>query len=151
MAPHAGVWWAYSEPAARCVGAKLEVRSVSQSVAVVGASSNRAKYGNKAVRAFAAQGYTVYPINPREEEVEGLTAYASVADVPGRVDEATFYLPPKWGLVAADAVIAKGVPVVYLNPGAESPELVAKLEAEGVEVIQGCSIIAVGRTPGEFD
>lgn len=124
---------------------------MAKSVAVVGASSNRAKYGNKAVRAFAAQGYTVYPINPREEEVEGLTAYSSVADVPGEVDEATFYLPPKWGLAAADAVIAKGVPFVRLNPGAESPELVAKLEAAGIEVIQACSILALGRSPAEFD
>jgi len=123
---------------------------VGKSIAVIGASSKRDKYGNKAVRAFAAEGYTVYPINPNETEIEGLAAYASVADVPGEIDEATFYLHPKWGLSVADAVIEKGIPVVHLNPGAESPELVTKLSDAGVEVIQGCSIIAVGRTPGEF-
>ena len=120
------------------------------SIAVVGASSNRAKYGNKAVRAFVAEGWTVYPINPNEDEVEGLKAYPTVRDVPGEIDEATFYLPPKWGLAAADAVIEKGVRLVRLNPGAESPELVQKLESAGIEVIQGCSIIAAGRSPADF-
>lgn len=119
-------------------------------IAVIGASSNRAKYGNKAVRAYVAAGWTVYPVNPNEEEIEGLRAYPSVLDVPGEIDEASFYLPPKWGLAVADEVIAKGIPRVYLNPGAESPELVAKLQAAGVEVIQACSIVAVGRSPAEF-
>jgi len=123
---------------------------MSETVAVIGASSNRSKYGNKALRAYAAEGRTVYPINPNEEQIEGLKAYASVLDVPGPIDMATFYLPPKWGLAAADGVIEKGIPVVYLNPGAESPELVEKLQNAGVEVIQACSIVAIGRSPGEF-
>ena len=123
---------------------------MSETVAVIGASSNRSKYGNKALRAYAAEGRTVYPINPNEEQIEGLKAYASVLDVPGPIDMATFYLPPKWGLAAADDVIEKGIPVVYLNPGAESPELVEKLQNAGVEVIQACSIVAIGRSPGEF-
>ena len=120
------------------------------SIAIIGASTNRAKYGNKAVRAYAAEGYTVYPINPNVDEVEGIKAYPTVLDVPGDIDEASFYLPPKWGLAAADSVIEKGIPIVYLNPGAESPELVEKLVDAGVEVIQACSIVAVGRRPSEF-
>ena len=52
-------------------------------VAVIGASNDRRKYGNKAVRAFRAQGYAVYPINPHETSIEGLHAYAKVTDVPG--------------------------------------------------------------------
>jgi len=124
---------------------------MSETVAVIGASTNRAKYGNKAVRAFLAEGRTVYPINPSEEQIEGLKAYASVLDVPGPLDMATFYLPPKWGLRAADDVIEKGIPLVYLNPGADSPELVEKLQSAGVEVIVACSIVSIGRSPGEFD
>jgi len=61
-------------------------------VAVVGASSDRRKFGNRAVRAFQQQGYTVVPINPHEAEVEGLKAYASVLDVPGPVDMASLYV-----------------------------------------------------------
>ena len=54
-----------------------------KTVAVIGASSDRRKFGNKALRAFAHQGYTVFAINPHEREIEGHPAYASVLDVPG--------------------------------------------------------------------
>ena len=63
-------------------------------VAVVGASRDRRKFGNKAVRAFAAAGDTVVPIHPTAAEIEGLRAYRSVVDVPGPIDMATVYLPP---------------------------------------------------------
>ena len=59
-------------------------------VAVIGASSNRRKFGNRAVRAFVSQGYTVVPINPHETEIEGLRTFASVIDVPGAIDTAVF-------------------------------------------------------------
>ena len=58
-------------------------------VAVIGASSDRRKFGNRAVRAFRRQGYTVVPINPNETQVEGLKTYASVLDVPESIDMAT--------------------------------------------------------------
>ena len=59
---------------------------MEKTVAVVGASSSRSKFGNKALRAFAAQGYRVLPINPNEPQVEGLTAYASVLAVAEPID-----------------------------------------------------------------
>ncbi len=124
---------------------------MARSIAIIGASTNREKYSNRAVRAYRAEGYAVYPINPNADEIEGLKAYASVLDVPGEIDLATLYLPPKWGLRAADDIIAKGIPEVFVNPGAESPELIEKLKNAGVNAIQGCSIIAVGRNPAEFD
>src|SRR5689334_3638201 len=65
-----------------------------KTVAVIGASSNREKFGNKALRAFAQRGYTVIPINPTETEVEGVRAFRSVLDVPGGIDLATLYVPP---------------------------------------------------------
>ena len=63
-----------------------------KTVAVIGASSNRGKYGNKALRAFARQGYTVIPVNPHETAIEGHRCYPSVVDVPGPVDMATVYV-----------------------------------------------------------
>ena len=67
---------------------------MAKTVAVVGASTSRAKFGNKALRAFLAEGYRVLPINPNESEVEGLKTYASVLDVPGPIDMATVYVQP---------------------------------------------------------
>ena len=60
-----------------------------KTVAVIGASNNRRKYGNKALRAFRSQGYRVVPINPHETYVEGEPAFPSVLDYPGAIDEAT--------------------------------------------------------------
>ena len=68
-------------------------------VAIVGASSDRRKFGNKAVRAYVAAGYDVYPVHPTEPAVEGLPAFKSVKDVPAaKLDRVTFYLPPTWGV-----------------------------------------------------
>ena len=78
-------------------------------VAVVGASSNRQKYGNKAVRAYVAQGHEVIPINPNETEVEGLTTYPKVSDVPGELDRVLLYVPPSVGLGTMEDIARKGV------------------------------------------
>src|SRR5882724_5026115 len=94
-------------------------------VAVVGASSNRSKFGNRAVRAFRQQGYTVVPINPHETEVEGLKAYRSVLDVPGTIDMASLYVPPEIGEEVIEEIARKGIAEVWLNPGAESDTLIA--------------------------
>ena len=116
-------------------------------VAVIGASSNRNKFGNRAVRAFQQQGYTVVPINPHEAAVEGLKAYASVLDVPGAIDMASFYLPPEIGLQVIDDVARKGIPEVWLNPGAESDALIARAKALHLQPIVACSIVAIGQNP----
>ncbi len=89
-------------------------------VAVIGASSDRSKFGNKAVRAFARQGYTVVPIHPKEESVEGFKAYKSVLDVPGPIDMASMYLAPAIGLTVIDDIAKKGIAEVWLNPGADT-------------------------------
>jgi uncharacterized protein len=116
-------------------------------VAVIGASSNRTKFGNRAVRAFRQQGYTVVPINPRETEVEGLKAYASVLDVPGPIDMASIYLPPEIGEQVIGEIAQKGIAEVWLNPGAESDELIARAKALDIQPIIACSIVAIGENP----
>jgi hypothetical protein len=116
-------------------------------VAVIGASNDRRKFGNKAVRAFLRQGYDVVPINLHETHVEGLTAYRSVLDVPGPIDMATVYVPPELGLELIDDIAAKGIGEVWLNPGAESVELVARARALGLAPIEACSIVGIGEVP----
>jgi len=116
-------------------------------VAVIGASSNRNKFGNRALRAFREQGYTVVPINPNEPEVEGLKTYASVLDVPGAIDMASFYVPPDVGERVIAEVAQKGIGEVWLNPGAESDELIARARALQIQPIVACSIVAIGENP----
>ena len=116
-------------------------------VAVIGASNNRRKFGNRALRAYRDQGYTVVPINPHEQEVEGLRAYASVLDVPGPIDMASFYVPPAIGEAIIADVARKQIAEVWLNPGAESDELIARARALSIKPIVACSIVAIGKNP----
>jgi predicted CoA-binding protein len=117
------------------------------SVAIIGASNAREKFGNKAVRAYLRQGWTVYPVNPTEREIEGLAVFASVKDIPGDVDRASLYLPPQLGIDVLDAIKAKGIKELWVNPGAESDELMAKAERLGLETIWACSIVDIGERP----
>src|SRR5688572_23391773 len=121
-----------------------------KTVAVIGASSNREKWGNKAVRAFLQQGYTVFPVNPNEPEIEGLPTFASVRDVPARPDTVTVYLPPPRLAKILPDIAARGCDELFLNPGTESAEVLAECERLGLNAIQACSIIAVGVSPGRL-
>jgi len=118
-----------------------------KTVAVIGASTDRAKYGNKAVRAFVRQGYTVYPVNPREREIEGLPAYPSIADVPVRPQMISVYLPPPLVLKLLPDIAARGCDELWLNPGTESEEVLAEAARLGLKVIQACSIVGAGVSP----
>ena len=119
-------------------------------IAVIGASNDRRKYGNKALRAFRKQGFTVVPINPHEREVEGERAYATVLDYPGDIDEASLYVPPRIGLTVMTDVARKGIKTVWLNPGADAPEVIDRARTLGIQPTVACSILAVGESPSDF-
>ena len=120
---------------------------MSKIVAVIGASRDRRKFGNRAVRAFCRQGYTVVPINPHETVVEGLKTYGSVLDVPGPIDMATMYVPPEVGERIIDEIARKQIPEVWLNPGSESDALVARAQALHIRPTVACSIVGIGESP----
>ena len=121
-----------------------------KTVAIIGASADRSKFGNKAVRAFQARGYRVYPVNPRATEVEGLPAYPSISAVPVRPDMVSVYLPPTMLLIVLPEIAAKGCDELWLNPGTESPEVLAETGRLGLNVIQACSIIGIGLSPSRL-
>ena len=121
-----------------------------QIVAVVGASRERHKFGNKALRAFRDAGHTVIPINPHETEVEGLRAYASVLDVPGPIDMATVYVQPGTAKALLDEFERKRIPEIWLNPGADDDDVLAEARRRRLNVIAACSIIGAGKSPGDY-
>ena len=120
---------------------------MTKSVAVVGASSDRRKFGNKALRAFQTQGYQAIPINPHEREVEGLTAYPSVLDVPGHIDMASVYVPPDVGVRLLSEFAQKKIDEIWINPGAESEQLLAEGRRLKLNIIVACSIMSIGENP----
>lgn len=117
-------------------------------VAILGASNDRNKFGNKAVRAFRQQGYTVYPVNPKETEIEGLPAFKGIRDVPVRPKMVSVYLPPPILVRILPDIAERGCDELWLNPGTESHEVIAEAERLGLNVIQACSIVGVGISPG---
>ena len=112
-----------------------------KTIAVIGASTDRTKFGNKAVRGFAAQGHTIYPVNPRATEIEGLTAYASIREVPSRPDMVTMYLPAALVLKALPEIAERGCDELWLNPGTESEEVIAEAKRLGLTPIVACSLV----------
>ena len=102
------------------------------------------------MRAFREQGYQVYPVNPKEEQIEGLLAYKSIGDVPVRPAMISVYVPPPVLLKLLPDIARKGCDELWLNPGAESEEVLAEAERLGLNTIQACSIIGIGTSPSKF-
>jgi predicted CoA-binding protein len=117
-------------------------------VAILGASRDRRKFGNKSVRAHLQQGYRVFPVNPHATEIEGLPAYPDLGSVPvERLDRISVYLPPEVALELLPAIQARGAKEVWFNPGSDSDEVVARAEALGLDIVRACSIVDVGVSP----
>ncbi|HJW08724.1 MAG TPA: CoA-binding protein [Holophagaceae bacterium] len=105
--------------------------------AVVGASSDRDKYGNKVLRAYQQRGMDVHPINPRATEIEGLKAYPNLAAVPAKIQSISVITPPKITEQVVVEAAAAGVKHIWMQPGAESSEAIRTAEEAGMSVIAG--------------
>ena len=121
-----------------------------KTIAIIGASTDRNKFGNKAVRAFVRRGFTVFPVNPKEAQIENLPVFKSVGEVPVRPNLVSVYLPPPVLLKMLPDIASRGCDELWLNPGTESDEVLAAAERLGLNVIQACSIVGIGLSPGEI-
>lgn len=120
------------------------------SIAIIGASVDRKKFGNKAVRAYKEKGFEVFPVNPKESEIEGLKCYSSVLDIQKKIDLASLYLPSEAGIKVINEVAKKGIKKIYLNPGTESREIIEKCLKSGIKPLMQCSILAIGKHPEDY-
>jgi predicted CoA-binding protein len=119
-------------------------------IAVLGASSIRSKFGNKCVRAYQAAGYRVFPVNLHEPEVEGLKTYPRLADIGEPLDRISVYLPPPVTLELLPEIAAANAGEVWLNPGAADWKVVEEARRRAIPIVQGCSIVDVGMSPAMF-
>ena len=122
-----------------------------KTVAIVGASQSRSKFGNKSVRAHQDGGWLVYPVNINEDKIEGLKVYKSILDIPEKIDRVSIYLPPAVGLKVIKDIAKVNPSEVFFNPGSEDEELIDKAKGLGINPIQACSIINIGRNPSDYN
>jgi predicted CoA-binding protein len=121
--------------------------SPRRTVAIIGASRDRTKYGNLAVREHIARGDQVFPINPNAETIEGLRAYARLSDVPvDRIDRIALYIPAAIGVSLLQEIADKRPAEVWVNPGSESEALLAEAARLELPVIQACGLVNLRAT-----
>ncbi len=125
---------------------RIQAFLASGPFAVVGASIDRSKYGNKVLRCYQQQGREVYPINARAQEVEGLRAYPTLAALPVKVAAISVITPPAFTEQVVRDAAAAGVKHIWMQPGAESDEAIRTAESLGMSVIAGgpCLLVVMG-------
>ena len=121
-----------------------------KTVAVLGASQLRHKFGNKSVRAHRQAGWRVIPINLSGEKVEGLTTYRTLSQVVEDLDRITVYLPPAVTLELLPEIAASQAQEVWFNPGAADSAVLAQAAQLGIPAVEGCSIVDLGLSPSQF-
>ncbi len=128
------------------IAEKIEQFLASPQFAVVGASSNRDKYGNKVLRCYQQKDYPVIPVHPSEQQIEGLDCVASVADLPEGVASLSVITPPQITEKVVEQAAAGGVRNIWMQPGAESPAAVRFCEEQGLNVIAdgSCVLVVLG-------
>lgn len=110
---------------------------------VVGASTDRTKYGNRVLRCYQQKGLAVVPVNPKEREVEGIPCVATVADLADDVTSISVITPPAVTEQVVAAAITKGIRNIWMQPGAESKQAVDRCLEAGINVIADGSCILV--------
>ena len=114
--------------------------------AVVGASSDRSKYGNKVLRCYLQDGREAVPVNPNATEVEGQPCVPDLASLPAPVHGVSIITPPHVTERVVEEAAAAGLTRLWLQPGAESPAALRRAEELGLEVIAGgpCLLVVLG-------
>ncbi|MCW8399685.1 CoA-binding protein [Legionella sp. PATHC038] len=117
----------------------------SKAFAVIGASSNRGKYGNKVLRCYLQNGKKVYPVNPQEDQIEGLSVFPSVRDLPDEVESISIITPPAVTEKVVEDAIHKGIKNIWMQPGAESNNAIQNCKQHKINIIAGgpCILIAL--------
>jgi hypothetical protein len=123
----------------------------THTIAILGASPQRNRFSNKAVRAYIQAGWRVLPIHPTQTVIEELIAFKTLQDAGvHRIDRVAVYLSAAIGVQALDQLEGLEIGEVWLNPGTVSEEVLAKAANLGLTVVQDCAILALGVSPSQF-
>jgi len=115
------------------------------SVAVVGATDNPAKYGHVIYRDLKRKGFTVYPVNPQRSLVDGDPAFPRVGDISEKPTIINFVVPPSKTLAVLRQCLELNLMNIWVQPGAESPEVIAFLQQNGFNYLANACVMVASR------
>jgi predicted CoA-binding protein len=115
--------------------------------AILGASTDPAKFGNRAVHAYRRRGWQVIPVHPTATEVAGLACVRSLSEISDPLDRILVYLPPAVALPLLPQIAARAAGEVWFNPGSESLEIRQRATELGLPAVFGCAIVDIGEVP----
>lgn len=126
--------------------ARIESFLAGSPFAVVGASADRAKYGNKVLRCYMQNGRTVFAVNPSAGEIEGHRAFANLRSIPERVHAVSIITPPRVTERIVEEAGELGIKHVWMQPGAESAKAIRRAQELGMNVIASgaCVLVVLG-------
>jgi predicted CoA-binding protein len=119
------------------INEQIETFLQSKAFAVLGATSNREKYGNKVLRCYQQHNKKVYPVNPRAEVIEGLNAVPTINELPDEVQSISIITPPSITEKIVDEAIKKGIKNIWMQPGAESELAIQNCIQHHINIIAG--------------
>lgn len=111
--------------------------------AVVGATTDKERYGYKIYKELKDAGYKVYPISPKYDEIDGDKAYKSIRNLPEKPEVVDFVVNPKIGIGIVKECINLGVKNIWLQPGTVSDEILTLAKEKGINVVEACVLVAL--------
>ena len=109
--------------------------------AIVGATNNAEKYGYQIFKNLKSRGHEVYPVNPKLKELEGVTCYPSLADVPVKVDVVAFVVPSEVTEVILKDCKRLGLDRLWLQPGSESEAAITYCHENNLKVVHDVCVM----------
>ena len=125
---------------------QIDTFLTSPTIGVVGASTDRAKFGNKVLRCYLQHNYPAIPVHPAQAQIEGLAAVTSVAELPAEVASISVITPPKITEKVVRQAVAKGIKNIWMQPGAQSDEALRYCAEQGINLIADgtCVLVVLG-------
>jgi uncharacterized protein len=114
---------------------------MTQTVAVLGASPKAERYSNQAVQLLGEHGHRVLPIHPLSTDIHGHRCYKKLEEIDSTVDTLSLYVGPDISTRLQAAILALHPRRIIMNPGTENDELESVAQAQGIDVVRGCTLV----------
>ena len=119
-------------------------------IALIGASNDKNKYGNKILLDLISKGHNVVPINPKENIIAGLKSYSNVSELSEKPSIINFVVPPNVGFELTKNLVESDFDNFWYQPGAESEEISSYLESNNKNFIDDKCIMVITRLANNY-